>query len=55
MTCAAEDRINRALFAITLQRGTGAWNLSSIEQILNGPECDCKPDATEKEDLHDNG
>ena len=46
MTCDAEQRINRALFAISLQKGTGTWSLNSIEHILTGPECECKPEAT---------
>ena len=46
MTCDAEDRINRALFAIKLQRGSGTWNLGNIEQLLAGPVCECKPEPT---------
>ena len=49
MTCDAEQRINRALFAITLQKGNGEWCLKSIEQLLAGPECTCKPEPTESE------
>jgi hypothetical protein len=45
MMCEAERRNKQALYAISIQKGNGEWNLASLERILNG-ECDCKPETT---------
>lgn len=54
MTCDAEDRINRALFTIQLQRGAGAWNLGELQRILDGPECECNLGTTESQSSYAN-
>jgi len=41
MSCEAERRTLMALYAISIQKGNGEWNLNSIERILAGPPCDC--------------
>jgi len=41
VSCEAERRTRMALYAISIQKGNGEWNLNSIERILDGPPCDC--------------
>jgi hypothetical protein len=38
--CEADRRNRQALYAISIQKGTGAWCLGQIEHILRGDEPD---------------